>query len=73
MIEKAAAKEPYFTAKIPRKFLEKKEKIPTREEVSLKMVKHIKEYNENLSINTVLKHIMKIVFAKKILTNLDKS
>ncbi|AHH09717.1 NIFR3-like protein [Borrelia parkeri SLO] len=65
MIGRAAAKDPYFIAKISREFLEEKEKIPTREEVLLKMVEYIKEYNEHLSINTTLKHIMRIVFAKE--------
>ncbi|AAX16740.1 tRNA dihydrouridine(20/20a) synthase DusA [Borrelia hermsii] len=65
MIGRAVAKDPYLIAKISREFLEEKEKIPTREEILLKMVEYIKEYDECLSISTILKHIMSIVFAKE--------
>ncbi|AWG42616.1 tRNA dihydrouridine(20/20a) synthase DusA [Candidatus Borreliella tachyglossi] len=65
MIGRAAAENPYFIATASRDFLEEKEKIPTREEVLFKMADYIKEYTEYLSINTVLKHIMGIVFAKE--------
>ncbi|AHH10386.1 tRNA dihydrouridine(20/20a) synthase DusA [Borrelia coriaceae] len=64
MIGRAAAKDPYFIAKISREILQEKEKIPTREEILLKMVEYIKEHDEHLPINIVMKHIMRIVFAK---------
>ncbi|AHH08186.1 tRNA dihydrouridine(20/20a) synthase DusA [Borrelia anserina] len=65
MIGRNAARDPYFIAKISREFLEEKEKIPTREEILLKMVEYIKEYDKSFSINIILQHIMRIVFAKK--------
>ncbi|BCR21661.1 tRNA dihydrouridine(20/20a) synthase DusA [Borrelia sp. HM] len=65
MIGRAVAKNPYFIAHISREFLQETEEIPTREEILLKMVEYIKEYDKYCSINTVLKHIMGIVFAKE--------
>ncbi|UER67416.1 tRNA dihydrouridine(20/20a) synthase DusA [Borrelia sp. BU AG58] len=65
MIGRAAADNPYFIATASREFLEEKEEIPTREELLLKMAEYIKEYNGYLSISTVLKHIMGIMFAKE--------
>ncbi|QMU99027.1 tRNA dihydrouridine(20/20a) synthase DusA [Borrelia sp. A-FGy1] len=65
MIGRAAAENPYFIAKASREFLKEKEQIPTRKVILSKMTEYIKEHNEYFSINTVLKHIMGIMFAKE--------
>ncbi|AFI31004.1 tRNA dihydrouridine(20/20a) synthase DusA [Borrelia crocidurae] len=65
MIGRAAAQNPYFVAKISREFLGEKEQIPTRKEILFQMVEYIKEHNEHPTIQTTLRHIMRVTHSQK--------